>query len=124
MWIWIWICHSNDVKVALASSFVLNGCKYKPGIFLTLKTENYSIRFGKIIKLFELEGLKFTIFKKYETEGFEEWVNAYKLQESVAEGIILFKELVNRMLLPGVVIQNNVTAQHCVFQNGPYISVG
>ena len=103
-------CNSNpnDVKVAIAPSFVLNGCKYKPGIFLTLKTENYNIQFGKIIKLFELEGFKFTIVKKYETLGFEEWVNAYRLQETVAQGIILFKQLVNRMPLPSVVIQNNV----------------
>ena len=84
--------------------------------------ENYNIKFGKIIKLFELQGFKFVIFKKYETLGFEEWVNAYRLQETVAQGIILFKQLVNRMPLLSVVIQNNVyvTAWHCVFQNGPY----
>ena len=52
----------------------------------------------------------------------EEWVNAYRVQETDAEGIILFEQLVNRMPLPSVVIQNNiyVTAQHCVFQNGPF----
>ena len=60
----------NDVKVAIASSFVLIGCKYKPGIFLTLKTENYNIKLGKITKLFELEGFKFTIYKEYQTVGY------------------------------------------------------
>ena len=103
-------CNSNpnDVKVAITSSFILNDCKYKPGIFLTLKMKNYNIEFGKIIKLFELQGFKYVIFKKYETLGFEEWVNAYRLQETVVQGIILFKQLVNRMPLPSVVIQNNV----------------
>ena len=116
-------CNSNpnDVKVAIASSY-LNGCKYKPGIFLNLKTENYNIKFGKIIKLFELQGFKFMIFKKYETLGFEEWVNATDYRKLLCKELILFKQSVNRMPLPSVFIQNNVyvTARHCVFQNSPY----
>ena len=113
------------IFVQKAKTVKLDCITSKPGIFLTIETDraSYWLTFARIENLLVLDNLKFAVVQCYKTTDFNEFLNAYEINEDIVKkNIIILRDLENKMPLPSAIVKGckYIMTHHCTFSNSPY----